>query len=108
MSELDGDDMNIHKTDWSRTLRYLSLNSFPLYLFSKSSQIPCVVSRTFGLKIYIFIHALKEEKSGHTMIHKRAMKGNGFYTGLTSQINLHRCFSKNQQNAKQSLTPTQY
>ena len=41
---------------------------------------------------FSFLMALKDGKSGHTVINNRAMKGNGFDTGLTSQINLHRCF----------------
>ena len=32
------------------------------------------------------------------------MKGNGFDTGLTSQIILHLCLQKNSSNAKQSVS----
>ena len=39
-------------------------------------------------EILLFLLALKDGKSGHTFIHNQAMNGNG----LTSQINLHRCF----------------
>ena len=38
--------------------------------------------------------ALKNGKSGHTVINNQAMKGNGFDTGLTSQINLHHSFQR--------------
>ena len=38
---------------------------------------------------FTFLLALKDGKSGQTLIHNRAMKGNGFDTGLTSQIALH-------------------
>ena len=57
---------------------------------------------------FSFLMALKDGKSGHTVINNRAMKGNGFDTGLTSQINLHRLFSNNYLNAKQFVTSTQY
>ena len=45
-----------------------------------------------------FLIDLKDEKSGHNLINNRAMKGNGFDTGMTSPINLHCYFSKNQKN----------
>ena len=32
---------------------------------------------------FSFLMALKDGKSGHTVINNRAMKGNGFDTGLT-------------------------
>ena len=52
--------------------------------------------------------ALKDWKSGHTLIQNRAMKGNGFDTGLKSQINLHRCFQRTVSMPKQSVTSTRY
>ena len=51
---------------------------------------------------------LKDWKSGHTLIQNRAMKGNGFDTGLKSQINLHRCFQRTISMPKQSVTSTRY
>ena len=41
---------------------------------------------------FTFLFALKDRESGHSLIHNRAMKGNGFDAGLTSQINYY--FSK--------------
>ena len=38
---------------------------------------------------FTFLLALIYGKSGHTLIDDRAMKGSGFNTALTSQINLH-------------------
>ena len=34
----------------------------------------------------IFLFDLKDRKSGRSLIHDRAMKGNGFHIGLMSQI----------------------
>ena len=49
---------------------------------SSSSSCPkCIVlfSRTFGLKFHFFL-ALKDGKSGRTLINNREMKGNVFDT----------------------------
>ena len=35
---------------------------------------------------FSFLFTLEDGKSGHSLIHDRAMKGNGFETGLKSQI----------------------
>ena len=51
-----------------------------------SSKIHRVGFRTFWLKFPLLL-ALKDGKSGHTLIHNREMKGNGFDPGLTSQAN---------------------
>ena len=71
------------------------LNSVPLYSFSKitPNTYDCVVFRTLDSKFTV-LFALKGGKSGGTLIDNRAMRGNGFNTGLTSH-NLH-----NHQNAK--------
>ena len=55
----------------------------PLYLFS-------IVLSLERFDWIHFLFALKDVKSGHTLIHSRALKGNG----LTSQITLHHCFQK--------------
>ena len=57
-----------------------SIEFFYFTYSRKSSQIPCVVVRTFGLKIH-FLIALKDGKSGHTLINNRGMKGMGFIPG---------------------------
>ena len=78
-------------------------NVFHFIYSPKSSEY--IVFRTTELKNPLFLLlSLKRGKSSHTLIHYRAMKGNGFDTRLTSQINVHRCFSRKQQNAKQSAT----
>ena len=101
-------NVSVRRTYSEITLKCLSpQHSFQFIYSPKSSQIYCVIFRTFGLKT-TFLFSLKDGKGGHTLIHNRAMKGNRFDTGFTSQINLDRSFSKKQQNAEQSMTSTHY
>ena len=59
-------------------------HTFPLYLFSKI--VPNAVFLLSEIPLFL---ALKDWKSGHTLIYRymyyRAMKENGFDTWLTSQ-----------------------
>ena len=55
-------------------------HTFPLYYSPKSSQMHRFVLEPL-IEISLLLLRSKNGKSGHTLIHNRAMKGNGFDTG---------------------------